>query len=243
VPATVTDIQERTANRLWARLTAASMIAAPALLLAGNALHPVNHKKDEGEFLAGVAAHETEWYVAHLLIFIGLPLFVPAVVGLVRQVGDRALLLGTAGATLTIGGVFGAEAYVTVEGFVQWTMTNTAGADPEQMAAVLERFNTAAATFIPTGLGTIAFAVGLAMLAVAILRAGVLPMGYPLVVLASRVLAIGVLIAGDVSGEYQQALISAADALLLVGLGGVGVLLLREVDGEIAADGGRVVTP
>ena len=46
---------------------AGCMVGGPALLFAGNALHPVNHKTDEAAWLAGIAAHRSQWYAAHLL--------------------------------------------------------------------------------------------------------------------------------------------------------------------------------
>jgi hypothetical protein len=204
----------------------ACMVAGPALLLVGNALHPVNHKTNESEWVAGIAANRGQWYVAHLLIFIGLPLFVPAIMGIVRIVRARASAWAEGGAALAVFGLLGTEAFVTVEGFVAWHMTR-AGADRGEMVALLERFNEQAATFVPVGLATPLFIVGLAVLAIALLRARVVPAVLAGVFLLSRLVVAVALVVGDVSGEYQQAVISAGDLLLVLGLGGIGVWLLR----------------
>ena len=210
-----------------ARLIGISMIAGPALLFAGNALHPVNHKTNESEWLSGIAAHRGQWYLAHIIIFLGLPLFVPAVVGLVRLARERAAGLVDVGSALTVVGLLGTEAFVTVEGFVGWHMTSP-GADRGEMVALLERFNQQAATFVPVGLATPLFAVGLAVLAIALLRARVVPAILAGVLLLSRIvvtIAIGV---GDATGEYEQAAIAIGDVLLVLGLGGIGLRVLGE---------------
>jgi hypothetical protein len=198
------------------------MIAAPALLLAGNALHPVNHKTNEAEWVAGIAAHREQWYLAHLVIFVGLPLFVPAVVGLVRLARERAPAWTEVGAALTIVGLLGTQAFVTVEGFVAWQMTSS-GADRGEMVALLERFNEQAATFVPVGLATPLFAVGLAVLAIALLRARAVPLVLAGTVLLSRAVVGAALVVGDATGEYQQVAIAFGDALLVLGLGGIGL--------------------
>lgn len=217
------------------------MCAGPALLLAGNALHPVNHKTDEAEWIDGIAAHRSQWYVAHLLIFIGLPLFVPAVVGLVRMIRERASTWAEAGAAVTVFGLLGTEAFVTVEGFVTWHMTR-AGADRSEMVSLLTRFNDQTATSVPVGLATLVFIVGLAVLAVALLRARVVPMMLALTFLVSRAVVAIALVVGDASGEYQQAAISVGDVLLLLSLGGIGLTLLRDPV-AFAVDHRRVPQP
>jgi hypothetical protein len=204
------------------RLIGVSMVAAPALLFIGNALHPVNHKTNESEWLAGIAGHRAQWYVAHLVIFVGLPLFVPAVVGLVGLVRGRASGLAEVGAALTIAGLLGTEAFVTVEGFVAWEMTST-GAGRGEMVALLGRFNEHAATSIPVGLATLLFDIGLAVVAIALLRDRVVPTALAGSFLLSRVVVAVALVVGDATGEYQQAAIAFGDALLVLALGGIGV--------------------
>src|SRR5206468_3911599 len=96
------------------RFMAGCMVGGPALLFAGNALHPVNHKTDEAAWLAGIAAHRSQWYAAHLIIFLGVPLFVGAVVGLLRLVRGPGAGWAEAGAVLAVFGLFATEGFVTV---------------------------------------------------------------------------------------------------------------------------------
>lgn len=203
------------------------MIGAPLLLALGNGLHPVNHRTDTREFLAGVNAHESQWLLAHVLVFLAVPLFVPAALGLLRLLGDQTTAWSRSGVLLTVFGLFGTEAYVTVEGFVQWNMATTPGVNFEQMAEVLERFNEHAVSFVLTGLGVLLYTLGLLILAIAVTRARVVPIGLGIAFAASRVIVMIALLVGAAVGEYELAVITGADVLLLIGLGGIGVTLLR----------------
>lgn len=227
-------------ERRRSTLIAWSLIAAPALLLVGNALHPVNHKANEAVWVAGIADHRTQWYVAHVVILVALPLFVPAVIALLRLLRGRTAVLAEAGAVVTLFGLFATEAFVAVEGLVTWQMTD-GGANRDEMVALLERFNQEAGTFVPIGLGTAVFVAGMAVLGLALVRAGLVPPLLAWAVLVSRLIAAAAIAVGESSGEYQQAIVSGGDLVLLLGLGGLGLWLLRDraVGGSDVADGLR----
>ncbi|HEX2088148.1 MAG TPA: hypothetical protein VHF89_20845 [Solirubrobacteraceae bacterium] len=194
----------------------AAMVAAPLLLFLGNALHPVDHDRDEQAWLAGIAGHRTQWYVAHLLVFAALPLFVPAVVGLLRALGERRAGVADAGAALAVAAGFGTAGFVAVEGFGAWQMT-APGADRETMVALLERFNDSFGTFAPTGAATLAFSIGLGVLGYALLRARVEPRWGPALIVLSRAIVVVTFAVGHETGEYLMGVVAAADLLMLAG--------------------------
>ncbi len=200
----------------------AALITAPALLFAGNALHPVNHSRDEQEWLAGIAEHRPQWYAAHLLVFASLPLFVPAIAGLLRALSGRRSALSDAGALVAVIAAFGTAGFVAVEGFATWQMT-AAGADRAPMVALMERFNDEAGTFVPTGLATFVFSIALGVVGVALMRERVEPRWAPVVIVASRVVATAAFAIGHEVGEYPMAIVAVADLLLLVGFGGLAL--------------------
>jgi hypothetical protein len=194
-----------------------SMVAAPGLLFLGNALHPVNHNRDERDWLAGIAEHRTQWYIAHVLVFAALPLFVPAVIGLLRQLRDRRSRLADGAAFLALLSVFGTTGFVAVEGLAAWQMT-APGSSRGEMVGLLERFDETAGTFLLTGLPTFLFAVALGLLGWALVRARVEPRWASVLVVASRAIAVVIFAAGYHEGEYLMAIVAAADLLLLLGM-------------------------
>lgn len=196
------------------------MVAAPGLLFLGNALHPVNHNRDESEWLAGIADHRTQWYVAHVLVFAALPLFVPAIIGLLQQLRDRRSGLSDGAALLALVGVFGTTGFVAVEGLATWQMT-APGASRGEMAGLLERFDETAGTFLLTGLLTLVFSVALGLLGWALVRARVAPLWASSLIAVSRVIGAVAFVAGYAAGEQLMPIVAAADLLLLLGMAGL----------------------
>ena len=203
-----------------------SMVAAPTLLFVGNALHPVNHNRDEQEWLAGIAGHRTQWYLAHVLVFAALPLFVPAIIGLLQQMRDRRSRLADGAALLALAGLFGTTGFVAVEGLAAWQMT-APEASRGEMAGLLERFDETAGTFLLTGLPTFLFAVALGLLGWALVRARVTPLWAPWLIVLSRLITVVAFGAGFAAGEYLMPIVAAADLLLLLGFAGLLPVVAR----------------
>jgi len=202
------------------------MVVAPMLLFIGNALHPVNHNRDEHEWLAGIAEHRPQWLVAHLFVFASLPLFVPAVLGLLHALRRGSSRVANAGVALAVWGAVGTAGFVAVEGLAAWQMTG-APEDRDAMAGLLERFNETAATFLPTGLATFVFSVALGLLGYALLRAGAKPRWPAAAIVASRIVSCAALVVGHAADEYPMAVIAVADLLLFIGFAGVVLRLSR----------------
>jgi len=224
----MTTIETSTEQR-QRRVLSVSMIAAPALLFAGNALHPVNHGRNEREWLAGIAEHRPQWYLAHLLVFAALPLFVPAIAGLLRALRDERTRLSDVAALVAVVAAFGTAGFVSVEGFATWQMT-VSGAEREAMVGLMERFNDTAGTFVPTGLATFAFSIALGLVGVALMQARVEPRWAPLTIVVSRVVATAAFMVGHEAGEYPMAIVAAADLLLLAGFAGLALSGMPKAD-------------
>jgi hypothetical protein len=61
--------------------TAVSLVAGPLLMSVGDLLHP-EERMVPAEQIAIVVEHASRWYTAHLLLFLGMLLFIPGFLGL-----------------------------------------------------------------------------------------------------------------------------------------------------------------
>src|SRR5947209_20138814 len=122
------------------------MIAAPLFLLASQIVSP-KLKTDEAAQIAVVVDHADRWYIASLLGLVSIVLAVPAVLGLMHMLRERRVAYGHAGGGLALLGLLAAMGGTAI-GMVVWQMA-AGGADTAQMAALLDRVNTTAGTFVP----------------------------------------------------------------------------------------------
>jgi hypothetical protein len=88
---------------------AASLAVGPLVMAVGDLLHP-KETSDISVQAAIVAEHATRWYLAHLLLFIGLALFVPGLLALADLAAARRPRAGYAARLLALTGVAGAAA-------------------------------------------------------------------------------------------------------------------------------------
>lgn len=206
------------------RLTAGTcMVAGPLFLLAAVIVAP-RFETDEAAFLRETAAHADRQYISTVLVFFGFVLLLGAVLGLTHMLRERSTRLGR------IGGGLAALGIVTILGLffgtslMQWQM-GKGGADREQMVALLERFNDSGG-LLPFFILTIGFTVGFFVLAVGLYRAhAVHRISAALIAIASVIF----LVSFDMDGNAATIV---ASALMLVGLGSIGMLVLREPDAD-----------
>ncbi|HSE65600.1 MAG TPA: hypothetical protein VLB12_01350 [Gemmatimonadales bacterium] len=136
------------------KLETASLIVAPALMSAGDLMHPPE-SWDAPTQVAIITGAATRWYWAHLLLFTGILLFVPGILILSRIVAVRRPAVGYASRVLVLASV-GALAAV----FACEMVLGVFAASADQGAAVLliERFNSR--VLMPLLPGLLAFFVG-----------------------------------------------------------------------------------
>jgi len=83
---------------------AASLIVAPALMSVGDLLHP-HESWDAAAQVAIVAESASRWYVAHLLLFVGMLVFVPGILALSEVVAKRSPAAAYAARVLLVASV------------------------------------------------------------------------------------------------------------------------------------------
>ena len=149
-----------------------SLIAAPAVFLAGTAIHP-GLRADGSEQLDLIAQHPGAWYATHILGLAFVVLMIPAVLTLTQLLGDREPFLTSLGGALSLVGLVGWGSIVVIYGLVFWQM-GVAG-DRTEMAALLERLTHTPGVLVPTRVAAFGAVAGMICLAAGLFRARVLP--------------------------------------------------------------------
>jgi hypothetical protein len=162
---------------------AASLAVGPLVMAVGDLLHPKETADISGQAMI-VAAQATRWYLAHLLLFLGLVLFVPGLLTLAGLAAARRPRVGYAARVLVVIGLAGLSAV-----FVGEMVAGRLGAGS---AAAIELFlGTLFSGPIagPMLLAALAFFVGAAVFAVPLV-AEPGPLRWPAVVLLTGTLLI-----------------------------------------------------
>ena len=201
-------------------LAGACMVVAPFVLLVAMVIHPASDM-DEATQVATIADNLDAWYVAHLLAFVSIVLVVPAVLGLMHMLRERQVALGHVGGGLAILGLLALTGLVAME-LVLWQMAG-AGSTAETVA-LLERLNETAGIVIPFVLLSFGFSIGMAVLAVGLYRARAVQSWMAVFV------AVGAILFGLAVATAMNWLAIVAAAFLVVGLGAIGRMVLRETD-------------
>ena len=201
-------------------LAGACMVVAPVVLLVAMVIHPTSDM-DEATQVATIADNLDAWYVAHLLAFVAIVLMVPALLGLMHMLRERQVALGHVGGGLAMLGLLAFTGIVAME-LVMWQMAG-AGSTAEAVA-LLERLNETAGIVFPFVLLSFGFSLGMAFLAVGLYRARAVQSWMAVFV------AVGALAFGFAIAVATNWLTIVAAAFLVVGLGAIGRMVLRETD-------------
>jgi hypothetical protein len=193
-------------NTVARRATGLAMILTPILWLASAIVAP-QFASDAGAQLAVVAQHPDRWYLFALLTLVGAMLLVPALMGVIGLLRERAPLAGYVGGTLAVIGTLVAIGDST-EQLVIWQM-GAPQADHAQMTALLTRLDDAAGLAAIFTLGGLALLAGTVTLAVGLVRARVAPLWAA----ACLPLAMLVNIAGFVAAS--RSIVAASCVILL----------------------------
>ena len=207
------------ANNFRRTLAGLALIAAPLVDLAAAILYPRMPGDPNGDFTV-IAADPQRYLLASMLHILAGVLLVPAILGLMHLLRDRAVVLGHSGGGLALLGVLGRIAF-TSHGLIQLP----AATYPNRTEML--RFGEHAMSSPPFLIFLLTFLagmyLGLMLLAIAVWRARVAPWW----IAACFVLAL-------VMDQFGPAGISfiLVNVLLTIGFGFIGLKVLWMSDGE-----------
>ncbi len=217
--------------RLYRLGTAAALVVAPLLFLVDNLLHPEElGRGNEVEQVGLIADAYTRWQAAHVIGFLAILAFTPAVLGLAFLVRRRQPTYGLVAGGLALLGLMGLAAVITIDGFA-WGIAGELSANsplgPAGAAEVLKDLQGSEWSYAYY-FTTLGFIVGMLMLAVGAARQGAGPTP------AAAVLALAVLMVGTETVLVSNAYFIAGAAVLLVGGVAVALAILRMSDEQFA---------
>ena len=198
----------------------ACMVVAPLVLLVAMVIHPASDM-NEATQVATIQDNLDAWYVAHLLALISIAVMVPALLGLMHMLREREVAFGHVGGGLAMLGLLAFAGIVGME-LAMWQMA--AGGSTAEAVALLERLNNTAGIVIPFAFVSFGFALGLACLAAGLYRARAVQSWMAISTAA------GAILFGFAIGTTMNWLAVVAAAFLVVGLGSIGRMVLRETD-------------
>ena len=197
------------------------MVAGPLVALVSFVISP-KFETDEAKQLAVVADHSDRWYWSNLLGAVALVLLIGAVLGVMHMLRERAVAYGHVGGAVALVG-FCAALVTTGFAFVMWQMAKngvTAG-DVD----LLKRLNDSNG-LLPLYIATFGTAVGVIILAAGMYRARVVDWWMA----AMTALGVVLINISFPAGALWLGIVGAA--VLLVGLGSTGLMVLRETDSD-----------
>lgn len=219
---------------LYRRFTAAALVAAPALLLIDNLLHPKEFEKgNEAQQLAEIAEHATRWQVAHVFGFAAILIYAGAVLGLAFLVRRRRPLGGLLAGGAALVGLLGFAGAVVLDGYtwgILGELWGRAGTDRATLETTLHEIQQSSWS-LPYYLTAVGFLIGLPVLAVLVVRIGAVP------VWAGGLLALGALLVGTETMIISNAYFIAGAAVMLAGGLAVALPLARMSDADFARGG------
>jgi hypothetical protein len=196
------------------------LIAAPLAGLTGTLIGPES-ETDAADQLAAIADNQDAFVIGTIVGIVALVLLLPAVLGLLHLLRDRAVALGHLGGSLALVGIVGLAALQGVGLVLAETVTGDA--EREQMVALVERVEDNAGFVVVLLMFLVGLNLGLILLAAALWRAQVAPAWVALAVVASVI----VLFLGS-----DKILGAIGFALLAVAFGWVGRAVLAQSDDD-----------
>jgi len=202
-------------HRFRKTVAGACMIVAPAVGLVGFIVSPGFHS-GAAKQLATVAANRDQWFISSLLIAVSLVVLVPAILGLMHMLREREVAFGHLGGALALIGTMGAMGAVAFD-FAMWRMPATPA-----MAGVVHSFQHTTGTSVLFGLTVYGITLGTLLLSAGLYRAhAVHPAMAAMVAAGSILAAVGF-------GAATMWMLIAGYAVLLLGLGAIGQMVLNE---------------
>jgi hypothetical protein len=149
-------------------IAAASLVAGPLLMAIGDLLHP-QERMAAAEQIAILVDHASRWYTAHLLLFVGIILFIPGLLALAGLTAARRPAVGHAARILILVGTAALASIFVGEMLVGRFVLD--GADPDAATDLLESMFSGP-ILAAVGPATLAFFVGTAAFAIPLMRTG-----------------------------------------------------------------------
>ena len=150
------------------RIAATSLIAGPLLMAIGDLLHP-EERMAAHEQIPILVDHAARWYTAHLLLFVGIILFIPGLLALSAIAGARKPAAGYASRILVLVGTAALASIFMGEMLVGRFVLD--GASSAVAIALLESMFSGPMV-AAVGPAMLAFFAGTAVFALPLIRAG-----------------------------------------------------------------------
>lgn len=204
------------------RITSAAVIASTVLFLVVNVMHPKEYTRGhELQQLDTIAGNYTRWQLTHFLTFVAVMLFVFVVVGLALLLAERRPQLAVIGGALGLCGLVAIGGVLALDGFTWGALGQVYTWPSVDQASIAHALHSVqeARWNLPFYAGSLAWLIGLAVLAVGLVRERVLPAW------AGYVFALGAFMVGIEAAIGNNAYFVVAAAVLAVGGVGVGAAL------------------
>jgi hypothetical protein len=205
-------------------IAAASLIAGPLLMAIGDLLHP-QERMAAAEQIAILVNDASRWYTAHLLLFVGIILFIPGLLALAGLTAARRPAAGYAARILILVGTAALASIFVGEMLVGRFVLD--GADPAAATDLLESMFSGP-ILAAVGPAMLAFFVGTAAFAIPLMRYGG-GVGW-----AAAIILLGVLLILAEILTAQVILSQIGNILAFCGSATAAWLILRGATGEAA---------
>lgn len=199
-------------------VAAVSVVLGPLLMSVGDLIHP-QESMDPATQAAVIlqhASHASRWYVSHLLLFFGFLIVIPGILAISRLTAERAPKAGYAARVLTLIGLASFAAIVVGEMLIGRYVSD--GADAAAATKLLATFQSGP-ILGAVMLGGIGLFLGVAAMAVPLIRAGGSPRWPALAFVAGAILIAAEIITA------QVLLSQIGNLTFLVG----GILFARQI--------------
>lgn len=199
-----------------------SMLLGPLLLVIAFVMSP-RLETEAAAQLRVAAEHVDRFYLVNLIAMVGVALMIPAVLGLMHMVRERRPAHGAIGGALSVLGLLATMASFGIA-FAIWQMA-TDGVSAGDVA-LLDSLMDTAGIVIPINVVAFAGCIGFVVLMFGLYRGHVVDWWMALCA------AVGVVLINVAFPAGVLALAILGSALLLVGLGAIGVMVVRESDSD-----------
>ena len=207
-----------------AKITAVAFVAAPALLLVDNLLHPKEYEPgNEAEQLRAIADAYERWQIAHMLAFVAILIIAVGVLGLASLLHERRPRAALWGGALGLAGLFGFASALTLDGFtwgILGELSGRPGVDQRTVQLSLDEIQNSAWS-LPYYLTATGYILGLLILAAGAARSELISP------LAAGLLVVAVVMTGTETMIVSNAYFIAGSVVLLVAGAAVALSLWR----------------